>query len=1619
MIDKLTPKYLNLEDDERLVKAVEMTNAINVRLSSEQDGDGNIVKNAYGNLPVSFKTGSALPAGDNEVIGAIENSESGEIFYFVWNSNDDHTIYRYSTSSDEVQIVYRDSVLAFSKFYYIRASIVRNLVGETLLYFTDANTPPKKINVTRAILGLYPSSFTSGTDAEKLTNIAIAKQPPMTPPTFVFTTNPDLKENNLYESTFQFAAQYVYQDGERSAISQYSELAVAQNQFFDGIIDEEQKLANNTLSISVPTSVADVKEIIVLARNGNAGAFYEIGTLVNSPSTSSQTISFDNSKLYAPVSQDQVNKIYDNVPQTAEALDIAGNRLMLGGYTEGYPNIRTDVAVLPNYFPQPLEYELNVTYPSATGDNDTMRARHFDLDISQLPAVTTEDSVLSINIGLNLGRIELVLIGYYLQWVQTDKVTKDDNDYAGLIKKYAYVKASPLSLNKTINVSAGLTKSQIVDLIKDTIIDTYNIVLDSDITKFEYATEVTQVKELQAPAISRAKPNKFIFLSGAGQIGITEDDTTASTIRFGISMKSAALSAKAGYNFNTGNVLNLVGALPPVRIISSLFTRGESLNEAFPATNQLFNKIIFIDVPSIIYTGDLSEFNTYTSTGVSNGVLLPEGTGKGEMYSRYLTLEDDVEDAEYIDGSFLSSGDINGYQSFKAGATHSFGIVYYDQFNRNGGVQTVPDMYVNWFDNRFVQNSLYGRTDSVFRVKHTAPSWAVKWSPVYARINNITEKFQYSVIRAFTATNLEAKPFAGMSSFEDVTYLSMRSLESKSDSYKEGLGANLEYVFQKGDRLRIVQYGNLQRSIIDVEVLEYFEFTDDIDSNPIIDLVSDETTFNTTGRFIAIRSTDITGFDNYSIITEVDNWKDDCVIEVYRINKPTEQQIFYEVGEVFGVVNGVHQGQRTTISSFSVDVVDSNDRNNLLVHSNIIAYKGDILTDGSGRTMQVGNVYPQVNGIYNYVFYAQTVSGSFIDATYTLNITNSSDAVVQMSNGDVYYRPRLLKVGDKAYANNYKFFFIEDYSVSDFFLSKSTSVGRPHAVQPDAQTVFRSGSVTYSEPFVIDSKYLGLSSFNLSLANFYDFEYLHGTIKQLVGDDDRVYVIQERKAGWAPVGRNIIESTDGAQSLALSRNVIGVPNYYLGDYGINNNPESLATDRGRIYFADIRTGKIVRISRDGITLISEQLMDAFFKENFRYIATNASRQKVIGGIDRESDQYIVSTDFISNAELTVSNGVSTFVYTAQTNADGDAVVIDLEFDDDDLFTFSTEIREFQVLCDEFDDSLNAIVYLDKIIDGQPAYVGEEFIGQSGVIYGVATNSSYDFFVTIALDLATGEFTFTNDCGAYSGTIGTPSNLVNDFTAAYDVDENVWVTLYSFRPEAVASIDDTMFSFKGGTMYKHSSAAFRARYYDDAASYAEVEVVSNNNPSMVKSYESISLEGNSAWAAEFTNTDQSTSALVSDFSKRERNYYAYIPRDSSANTGTSTITSLSGSSEVFVLGEVATGGVSGSTITFTTEVGEVPFPIGGQLFRVSGATLVTMNLTVTAISGLNQITASGTVTNVSAGNTIVVIGNGAIEGDQMRDYYIKTKLTTTSSDNVELYAVNLVYAKSNLHNQLGQ
>ena len=68
-IDKVLPRYLNKDDDERLIKKVEMTDAQNIRISSDEDGNGLVIKNAYGNEAVTLS--DSLPSGTNVVVGAV------------------------------------------------------------------------------------------------------------------------------------------------------------------------------------------------------------------------------------------------------------------------------------------------------------------------------------------------------------------------------------------------------------------------------------------------------------------------------------------------------------------------------------------------------------------------------------------------------------------------------------------------------------------------------------------------------------------------------------------------------------------------------------------------------------------------------------------------------------------------------------------------------------------------------------------------------------------------------------------------------------------------------------------------------------------------------------------------------------------------------------------------------------------------------------------------------------------------------------------------------------------------------------------------------------------------------------------------------------------------------------------------------------------------------------------------------------------------------------------------------------------------------------------------------------------------------------------------------------
>ena len=54
-IDKLIPQYLNSDTDQKLVKSVEMTDNLNVRVSNDDEGTGGVIKNIKGTTVIGAK----------------------------------------------------------------------------------------------------------------------------------------------------------------------------------------------------------------------------------------------------------------------------------------------------------------------------------------------------------------------------------------------------------------------------------------------------------------------------------------------------------------------------------------------------------------------------------------------------------------------------------------------------------------------------------------------------------------------------------------------------------------------------------------------------------------------------------------------------------------------------------------------------------------------------------------------------------------------------------------------------------------------------------------------------------------------------------------------------------------------------------------------------------------------------------------------------------------------------------------------------------------------------------------------------------------------------------------------------------------------------------------------------------------------------------------------------------------------------------------------------------------------------------------------------------------------------------------------------------------------------
>lgn len=280
------------------------------------------------------------------------------------------------------------------------------------------------------------------------------------------------------------------------------------------------------------------------------------------------------------------------------------------------------------------------------------------------------------------------------------------------------------------------------------------------------------------------------------------------------------------------------------------------------------------------------------------------------------------------------------------------------------------------------------------------------------------------------------------------------------------------------------------------------------------------------------------------------------------------------------------------------------------------------------------------------IFYETEQTFDIVDGEHQGNIQNQNNATLEPAIIDLDF------FNCFAQGNG-----VESFRVRDEFNSRYLNIDlRPSTttIEPYKQ-VRRFADLTYGEPYVESSGINGLNVFNLSTGNFKDdLDKQYGSIQKLFSRENDIVVLQEDKAGKVLFEKKLIYTSNGNPALTATPDVLNDYVPYKGNRGIGKNPESFSVDDfGRIKYASVRTGSIVRLSIDGIEDI------VYGVRNFlRDLFINRTKGKIISGYDPYLDLTTFTIEenvteipiYNCGNEIVKDNVSSPFTYTLELNS---------------------------------------------------------------------------------------------------------------------------------------------------------------------------------------------------------------------------------------------------------------------------------------------------------------------------------------------------------------------------------
>jgi hypothetical protein len=262
-----------------------------------------------------------------------------------------------------------------------------------------------------------------------------------------------------------------------------------------------------------------------------------------------------------------------------------------------------------------------------------------------------------------------------------------------------------------------------------------------------------------------------------------------------------------------------------------------------------------------------------------------------------------------------------------------------------------------------------------------------------------------------------------------------------------------------------------------------------------------------------------------------------------------------------------------------------------------------------------------------------------------------TDKISLMAEGTVFAQSVVLfsEFNVEVYRN------VEKIPVTEELVSDSSRLyfsgnGRPFIFDRTAKMGYYGSLVRYSQNFIAGSSVNDTNRFYDTNQDEYDLQY--GDIERFKSRDKSLRVFQQRNTGAVPVFQSLIQDTSGSSLIAQSDRILNKIQYYSGNYGIGNQPCSLASSSFVDYFVDTVNGAIVRVSLDGITALSKTYkLDDWAVSKLSKYYKFGYKDVIFGAYDKLNNNYVVHLQAVSNIEPTLAiTDTYTLAFNEQSNS---------------------------------------------------------------------------------------------------------------------------------------------------------------------------------------------------------------------------------------------------------------------------------------------------------------------------------------------------------------------------------